>query len=129
MTAAKKIVIILVCLVSVLLVGISIYGMLLRRSLDKAAIWSSSGVLVALADHWRKDGEPQGEALEKLLASYGTFKPFVYTNAVNITGTNFVCLFGIERARFAEPGKLVITRDGTIIWIGEKGARIILVNR
>jgi hypothetical protein len=109
--------------------AVLICSALARRSFHKAAIIRDSGALLGLVDDWRKAGEPEGEAAEKLLANYGSTKPFVYTNAVNVGKTNFVCAFAIHDAAFAERGKLVVTREGTIIWIGENGSRIIPINR
>lgn len=128
MTIAKKIGA-LTGLVCVLLIGILIYSILAKRSFHNAAIIRDSGILLGFIEHWQKAGEPQGDALEKLLSSYGSLKPFVYTNSVNVGGTNFVCLFAIQDVRFAEVGKLVVARAGTIIWIGEKDSRIVLFNR
>lgn len=129
MTTAKKTGIVAGIVVCALLVGVVVYSILAKRSFHKVAIFRDSGVLITVVEEWRKAGEPRGEALEKLLSSYGSFKPFVYTNSVDVAGTNFVCLFAVEDARFAEAGKLAITSDRTIIWLGEKGSSIVPFNR
>lgn len=130
MTTAKKAV--MVGAVCVLLVGALVYSTLSRRAYHKVALIGDSSALTALMNDWRKAGEPQGEALEKFCSSYGpysSFKPFIYTNPVEIAGTSFICLFAVEDARFTESGRLAVTRDGTIIWIGEKQSRVILSGR
>lgn len=131
MTIAKKTGIV-VSLVCALLIGAMVYSILARRAYYKVALISDSSALIALVNDWRKAGEPAGDALEKFCSGYGpysSFKPFIYTNSVEVAGTNFVCLFAVEDARFAEAGKLVVTREGAIIWIGEKSSRVVPVNR
>lgn len=102
-----------------------IYSKIAQRSFTNAALIRDSGVLIGVVDAWRKAEDPKGQAIEKLFADYGSTRPFVYTNAVKVGGTNLVCVFAIQDAAFAEQGKLAITLDGTIIWIGENSSRIV----
>ena len=125
MTTAKKTGIFAGIFVCALLVGVMVYSILANRSFHNAFLISNSASLIGFVEDWRKAGKPQGEELEKLLSSYGSFKPFVYTNYVGVAGTNFVCLFAVEDARFGQVGKLAITSDRTIIWLGEKGSSIV----
>ncbi len=110
-------------------VCVTAYSILGKRAWHNAILRRDSAILVGIVNDWRKTGEPQGEALGKLLSSYGSFKPFIYTNSVEAGGTNFVCIFAIQDAAFAEAGKLAVTRDRTVIWIGEKGSRIVPFHR
>jgi len=131
MTTAKKAHIVgsLVC---ALLIGAIVYSIFARKAYNKVALISDSSALIALVNDWRKAGEPAGDALKKFCSGYGpysSFKPFIYTNSVEIAGAKFVCLFAIEDDRFTQTGKLAITHEGTIIWIGEKGSSNLPFNR
>ena len=128
MTAVKSSAIVAGLTLGVVL-GVLIYSTLARRAFHRAAVIRDSGILLGFVDTWRKEGEQGGQAVESLLANYGSTKPFIYTNVVNVGGTNFVCAFAIQDAAFAEPGMLAVTREGTIIWIEESGAKVIPINR
>ena len=121
MTAVKSSAIVAGLTLGVVL-GVLIYSTLARRAFHRAAVIRDSGILLGFVDTWRKEGEQGGQAVESLLANYGSTKPFIYTNVVNVGGTNFVCAF-------AEPGMLAVTREGTIIGIEESGAKVIPINR
>jgi hypothetical protein len=113
----KKLIILLVLCVLVACAGI--YCILAVRANHKAALIRDAATLIGVVNDWKKNGEPQGDQLQKFLAGYGTFKPFLYTNSVQVQGIKFVCLFAIKDQGFDKAGKLAVTRDKIVIWVGE----------
>lgn len=105
------------------------YALLARRGYHRAAIYGSAGVLAALVDDWQRNDRPTGGALTNLLAGFGTYKPFVFTNTIRIAGTNYHCVFALRNAAFASQGLLAITPEKVVIWTGEDGSEVVDVAR
>ena len=94
-----------------------------------AALYGSAGVLAQLVSDWEREGKPTNGALTNLLPGFGSYRPFVFTNAIQIAGTNNRCLFGIRSARFAHDGVLAITPERVVIWTAPGGDQLIELGR
>jgi len=115
-------IIVVASLVTALLAG---YAFLARRGHHRAALYGSAGVLTQLVSDWEREGKPTNAALTNLLASFGSYRPFVFSETVQIDGTNYRCLFGIRSKRFAHDGLLAITPEKVVIWTGTDGNQLV----
>ena len=100
-----------------------------NRGEQMAHVNFSSGALLAFMKNWERHEKPTDAALTNLLdrcasSSFGSFKPFVFTNTVSVAGTNFHCLFGF-RDNFPEDGVLAITPEETMILVCPSGNKFI----
>jgi len=101
------------------------YAHFARRGHHRAAVIRDAGVLTQLRADWTRYGRPTGSALASLLSEYGRNRPFVFTNVVQVGGTNYGCMFAISDERFAEPGMVAITTQGLVLWTGSTANYIV----
>ena len=109
----------------VVVLSLIVLSKLASQSHRNAAVINSSVTLRTFVDRWQRAGEPEGEGVDKLLVNYGSNTPFVYTNTATVGEMKFDCVFAIQSWGMAESGMFAITRDKTIIWVGEKGSRVV----
>jgi hypothetical protein len=73
---------------------------------------------------WLIEGSPKEPRLEGFTNSSKHI--FVYTNTYTISDNVFESLFAMDASDFDGKGILIITKDGTLIWLDKKkGAEIV----
>ena len=73
---------------------------------------------------WLIEGSPKEPRLEGFTNS--SKRIFVYTNTYTINDKAFESLFAMDASDFDGKGILIITKDGTLIWLDKKkGAEIV----
>jgi hypothetical protein len=85
------------------------------------AIALNAPLLMGIRKEWLLEGSPEPPRIEKYAAHATDPKRFfVSTNIYTISGETFQSLFGMNDPRFEGKGMLVISRDGTLIWVDAK---------
>jgi hypothetical protein len=85
------------------------------------AIALNGPLLMGVRKEWLLKGSPEPPRIEKYVAHATDPKRFfVSTNVYTISGQTFQSLFGMNDPRFEGKGMLVISRDGTLIWVDAK---------
>jgi hypothetical protein len=93
-------------------------------------MYAGAGVLAPLVSDWEWQGKPTNMALMVLPSDHGSaYEPFVFTNTIQIRGTNYHCLFALRSARFAYDGMLAITGERVVLWVGTGDAEVLDLGR
>lgn len=100
-----------------------------EQGYHRATVSRDTVILAGVLKEWVKAGEPQGGQLQELLSSYGSFKPFSFQKTVEISGTNYQCMFAMKDVRFRNEGEMMaITRDGAVLWLGVNSTNVLSRN-
>ena len=100
-----------------------------NRAFHRTAIINDTVTLVQLLSDWDKAGQPSNQEVANLIAKYESpyksYKPYLFTNVVQVDGTNYHCLFGMRDSWFAENETLAVTDQGIVILINSEGSQIV----
>lgn len=89
----------------------------------------SSSIRLSSVSDWNGIAQLSNRTLTNLLANYRSYKPFIFTNMVQVNHTHYQCLFGIRDERFSKDEMLVASTNGVIIWITKNGNRILALEK
>ena len=131
--------------VSATVIGCVIMAVLANRAWHKVAIVNNASALGALMLDWKKAAQSSmnlvstsdwnetarlpNRTLTNLLASCGSYKPFLFTNSVQVDQTNYHCLFGIRDEWFSKDEMLVATSEGAVIRIRKSGNQLLVITK
>jgi len=100
-----------------------------NRAFRRIAIVNDTATLMQLLSDWEKAGQPSNQEATNLVAKYESpyksYKPYIITNAVQVDGTNYRCLFGIRDSWFARNEVLAVTSEGVVMLVSRKGNQIV----
>lgn len=125
----KKVITVVGLCIFVAVIGIIILEIKATHVYRRIAIVNDTPALLQLLADWKKAGQPSGQETANLIAKYESpyksYKAYIFTNTVQVNGTNYGCLFGIRDSRFAKNETLAVTPEGVVILVGGKGNQIV----
>ena len=128
MRAKRVIFIIGLCILAVI-IGYVILAIKAEYVYRRIAIVNDTPVLLQLLSDWEKGSRPSGQETTKLTAKYESpfksYKAYLFTNTVQVNGTNYSFIFGIRDSRFATNETLAVTSEGVVILVSGKGNQIV----
>lgn len=132
MRAKKLTSIIVLCVLAVAIIC-AVLIITANRAFHRTAITNDTVTLVQLLSDWDKAGQPSNQDVTNLIAKYESpyksYRPYIFTNVVQVGGTNYHCLFGMRDSWFANNETLVVTPEGVVILINRGGNRIVYSTR
>ncbi len=141
----KKLAFIIGLCVLAVVIGCAIMIVLANRAWHEDAVINNASMLASLVSDWEKATQSSinlasisdwneaarmpNRTLTNLLASCGSYKPFLFTNTVQVEQTNYHCLFGIRDEFFSKDEMLAATTDGVVIWIKKGGNQLLIITK
>jgi hypothetical protein len=100
-----------------------------NRASHKRAIVNDTVTLMQILSDWDKAGQLSAHDVTNFIAKYESpyksYKPYLFTNVVQVDGTNYHCLFGMRDSWFAENETLAVTDQGVVVLIDRERKQII----